>query len=197
MPMWVIWFRLICSSRSGHDPSRAFHKNVNKRNIPTYYEVIKEPIAMSNIKASLANRTYTAFPEFVRDCALLWHNAHTYNRPDAGAYQDASVLKDLMEQEFKRLAEQKTVPAGVVEWPDLGEIPPVEDVPEGGRGRRPLRGVGRRGWQEKTPRSAEYGKQEGRGSGWKEASRPTTQSRHSNGSAHEKCLKSSPEASRW
>ena len=87
-------------------------------------------MAFSNLKASWANREYKTFADFVRDCALIWHNAHTYNRPGAGAFQDASTIKALMEQEFQKLVERKIVDAKVVEWPDLGEIPPVEDVPE-------------------------------------------------------------------
>ena len=114
----------------GHDPSHVFHKNVNRRNIPSYYDVIKEPIAMSNIKTKLANREYTKLSAFVRDCALIWHNAHTYNRPDAGVYQDASTLKTLMEKKFQTLVEGKVVEQKYVDWPDLGEIPEVEDVPE-------------------------------------------------------------------
>lgn len=66
---------------------------------------------------------------FVRDCALIWHNAHTYNRPDAGAYQDASTMKRLMEEQFRRLVSISVVTADDVGWPDLGEIPPVEEVP--------------------------------------------------------------------
>jgi chromatin structure-remodeling complex subunit RSC1/2 len=114
----------------GHDPSRIFHKRVNRRNVPDYYEVIKEPMAFSNLKQKTAEREYKSFAEFIRDCALIWHNAHTYNRPDAGAYQDASVLKDLMEEGFRRLAEKKLVKEDDIKWPDLGEIPPVEDIPE-------------------------------------------------------------------
>lgn len=86
-------------------------------------------MAFSNLKAKLANREYKTFSEFVRDCALIWHNAHTYNRPDAGAYQDASTIKSLMEQEFQKLVSNSVVTAEDVAWPELGEIPPVEDVP--------------------------------------------------------------------
>ena len=102
---------------------------MNKRNIPSYYEVIKEPMAFSNLKAKLANREYKTFAEFVRDCALIWHNAHTYNRPDAGAYQDASTIKSLMEEDFQKLVSNNVVSAHDVAWPELGEIPPVEDIP--------------------------------------------------------------------
>ena len=87
-------------------------------------------MAFSNLKASLANREYKTFRDFVRGCALIWHNAHTYNRPDAGAYQDASTIKGLMEQEFQKLVDSNVVSAAEVAWPDLGEIPPVEDIPE-------------------------------------------------------------------
>lgn len=114
----------------GHDPTKMFHKNVNRRNVPDYYEVIKEPTAFSNLKQRIADREYKKFADFVRDNALIWHNAHTYNRPDAGAYQDASVLKDLMEERFQRLAAHRIVTTSEIQWPDLGEIPPVEDLPE-------------------------------------------------------------------
>ena len=36
---------------SDHDPSKVFHRKVNKRFLPTYYDVIKEPVALSTIKA--------------------------------------------------------------------------------------------------------------------------------------------------
>ena len=140
IPSWVprggvsFSFTLNCllanTSPSGHDPSKVFHKRVNKRNVPSYYDVIKEPMAFSNLKASLANQEYKRFSDFVRECALIWHNAHTYNRPDAGAYQDASTMKRLMEQEFQKIVEKGIVGTKDVEWPDLGEIPPVEELPE-------------------------------------------------------------------
>ena len=87
-------------------------------------------MAFSNLKASLTNQEYNSFTEFVRECALIWHNAHTYNRPDAGAYQDALTMKRLMEQELQKLADRGVVSAEEIQWPDLGEIPPVEDLPE-------------------------------------------------------------------
>lgn len=55
----------------GHDPSKVFHKKVNKRLVPDYYDVIKEPIAMSTIKAKINTKAFKNFPEFVRDFALV------------------------------------------------------------------------------------------------------------------------------
>lgn len=70
-------------------------------------------------------REYKDFAEFVRDCALIPHNAQTYNRPEAGAYQDAIVIRVLIEDELQELVEQKVISAENAVLPDLGEIPPA------------------------------------------------------------------------
>ena len=44
---------------------------MNKRHVPDYYEVIKEPMALSILKQKINKREYKDFPEFVRDCALV------------------------------------------------------------------------------------------------------------------------------
>ncbi|MCJ1308669.1 hypothetical protein MMC25_002322 [Agyrium rufum] len=116
----------------GHDPSKVFHRKVNKRVLPDYYEVIKEPIALSTLKARLNTREYKNFAEFVRDCALIVHNAQTYNRPEAQAYQDALIIKALMEGEFQKLADTKIIEQEVAILPDLGEIPPADPQPTEG-----------------------------------------------------------------
>ncbi|KAK0949361.1 hypothetical protein LTR91_026522, partial [Friedmanniomyces endolithicus] len=48
----------------GFDPSKLFHRKVNKRVIPAYYDTIKEPVALSTIKAKLNQRTYQNFSQF-------------------------------------------------------------------------------------------------------------------------------------
>ena len=94
--------------------------------MPDYYDVIKEPVALSTLKAKLLTKEYKSFSEFVRDCALISHNAQTYNRPESGAYQDAVVLRREFEKEFRALADQGVIPQDVATYPDLGELPPVE-----------------------------------------------------------------------
>ncbi|KAH0543386.1 hypothetical protein GP486_008581, partial [Trichoglossum hirsutum] len=73
--------------QEGHDVSKIFHRRVNKRANPDYYDVIKEPMAMSVIKSNVSSRIYRTFAEFVRDFALV------YNRPQSQAYEDALALK--------------------------------------------------------------------------------------------------------
>ena len=74
-------------------------------------------------------KDYKSFAGFVRDCALICHNAQTYNRPEAGAYQDALMLKRVFEAEFKALAEEGVISPDVAKLPDLGDLPPVESPP--------------------------------------------------------------------
>ena len=113
----------------GHDPSKIFHRKVNKRLIPDYYDVIKEPVALSTLKAKILHKSYTNFAQYVRDAALISHNAQTYNRPEAGAYHDAITLREIFQEEFKKLLDQNIITGETAEYPDLGELPPVEDLP--------------------------------------------------------------------
>ncbi|KAI9373232.1 hypothetical protein BJX61DRAFT_503912 [Aspergillus egyptiacus] len=114
----------------GHDPSRLFHRSVNKRNVPDYYDIIKEPMALSILKQRINKREYKKFTEFVRDCALIPHNAQTYNRPKSQAYEDSLVIKDAFINEFQKLVKQGIITAEEAELPDLGEIPEPDPLPE-------------------------------------------------------------------
>ena len=94
--------------------------------MPDYYDVIKEPVALSTLKAKLLTKQYKSFAEYVRDCALISHNAQTYNRPESGAYVDAVTLRREFEKEFNALADQGIISQEVATYPDLGELPPIE-----------------------------------------------------------------------
>lgn len=91
--------------------------------MPDYYDIIKEPMALSTIKGRVAAKDYKSFSEFVRDLALIPHNAQVYNRQDSQAYVDALDLKKVVESELKRLVTEGTVTETVAALPYLGEIP--------------------------------------------------------------------------
>ena len=94
--------------------------------LPDYYDVIKEPVALSTLKQRYTTKEYKSFSEFVREAALISHNAQTYNRPDSGAYQDALIIQEIFKTEFKAIADQGIISHEVAALPDLGELPPVE-----------------------------------------------------------------------
>jgi chromatin structure-remodeling complex subunit RSC1/2 len=102
---------------------------VNKRSLPDYYEVIKEPMALSMIKTKVAQREYKDFSHFVRDFALVPHNAQVYNRQDSQAYVDALEVKRILEVELKKLVDEKVIPEEAAALPYLGEIPEQDPLP--------------------------------------------------------------------
>ena len=102
---------------------------MNKRVLPSYYEVIKEPIALSTIKAKINTKAYRDFSEYVKDFALIFHNAQVYNRPEAPAYQDALDIKALFEQELAKLVNTSKISAEIAKLPYMGEIPPPDELP--------------------------------------------------------------------
>ena len=116
-------------TEDGFDPSKLFHRKVNKRVIPEYYETIKEPIALSTIKQKINSRAYQSFTEFVKDFALIPHNAQVFNRADSGAFQDALVIKEQLEKHLQALVADGLVTKEIAELPYLGEIPTYEDTP--------------------------------------------------------------------
>jgi chromatin structure-remodeling complex subunit RSC1/2 len=115
-------------AEDGDDPSKLFHRKVNRRVLPDYYDVIKEPMAMSVIKAKINTREYKTFEEFVRDFALICHNAQVYNAPNARAYQDALTIKSVLEEELAQLVKKGIVTKERTTLPFLGEIPPADET---------------------------------------------------------------------
>ncbi|OCK84394.1 hypothetical protein K432DRAFT_422613 [Lepidopterella palustris CBS 459.81] len=115
-------------TEDGYDPSKLFQRKVNKRSLPDYYTVIKEPMALSMIKGKVGAKEYKSFSEFVRDFALVPHNAQVYNRQDSQAYVDALEVKKVLESELKKLADEKVITEEVATLPYLGEIPEQDDV---------------------------------------------------------------------
>jgi chromatin structure-remodeling complex subunit RSC1/2 len=113
---------------SGYDPSKLFQRKVNKRAVPDYYNVIKEPMALSIIKTKVSAKEYKSFPEFVRDFALVPHNAQVYNRQESSAYQDALEVKRVLGLELKKLVDEKTIAGDAAALPYLGEIPEQDEA---------------------------------------------------------------------
>ncbi|XXH01173.1 ubiquitin-specific protease otu1 [Hypoxylon texense] len=113
----------------GYHIASHFQRIPNRRLIPEYHEVIKEPIAFSTIRTKKLKKQYTAFSEFVRDVALISHNAMVYNRPSSEFFQDAVRLREIFKEELQKLVDEGTIKPEEAVLPDLGEIPEAEDSP--------------------------------------------------------------------
>ncbi|KAI1340651.1 hypothetical protein F5Y15DRAFT_414965 [Xylariaceae sp. FL0016] len=111
----------------GYHIATHFQRIPNRRLIPDYHEVIKEPTALSTIRTKKLKKQYAAFSEFVRDVALIAHNAQVYNRPSSQVFKDAIRLREVFKEELQKLVDDETIAAEEAILPDLGEIPEAED----------------------------------------------------------------------
>ncbi|KAI9886653.1 MAG: hypothetical protein M1823_001567 [Watsoniomyces obsoletus] len=114
----------------GNIRSKVFQRKVQERHFPDYYAVIHEPVFISSIKSRIVGKEYLNFEQFVRDLALMLHNTRVYNRPEAGAYQDAVKLMPVVEAELQKLVDEKIISAEVATLPDFGPIPSPSPLPE-------------------------------------------------------------------
>ncbi|KAJ7022999.1 P-loop containing nucleoside triphosphate hydrolase protein [Mycena alexandri] len=78
---------------------------------PDYYELIKEPISMANIKTLSDKAThYTSVDEYRADWHLMFDNARQYNIESSQVYQDAVYLQELFDSKLYALSTEHKLP---------------------------------------------------------------------------------------
>ncbi|KAF3906679.1 hypothetical protein ABW20_dc0110132 [Dactylellina cionopaga] len=105
-----------------------FLEVVNRRALPDYYRVIKNPIALHTIQNKLKQKRYTGFKDFIHDTARVFHNAKTYNRPSSQIYKDAVTLEGVLVDELIKLTklENPVITLSDAVLPDLGPLPTTD-----------------------------------------------------------------------
>lgn len=76
-----------------------FWNNVSKKDVPDYYDIIKQPISFQRIKDRLNCLVYGSPQEVLEDVALLFRNAVEYNKIGSEVYD----CIDLSEKHFVEL----------------------------------------------------------------------------------------------
>jgi len=77
---------------SGRQLSIPFLVKPSKQDYPDYYRVIRNPIALDDIKRHLSKGKYSSLEDVKNDFELLFGNAKHYNRSDSIIYEDADYL---------------------------------------------------------------------------------------------------------
>ncbi|KAB5533568.1 hypothetical protein GE09DRAFT_1144321 [Coniochaeta sp. 2T2.1] len=70
-----------------------FDRLPDKATEKDYYAVIKNPIALDNIKRNYKRKKYSSIDQVVADLDLLFENAKTYNEEGSEVYEDAVELQ--------------------------------------------------------------------------------------------------------
>ena len=64
----------------------------SKRQYPDYYDQIKRPIALDDIKRRLESGSYASFEEVKTDLEQCFKNAKKYNMKESQIWRDAKFL---------------------------------------------------------------------------------------------------------
>ncbi|PSN71119.1 hypothetical protein BS50DRAFT_570528 [Corynespora cassiicola Philippines] len=65
----------------------------DKWDYPDYYQIIKNPICMNQIKKKINKKEYQSLKQFRQDIGLLCNNCRTYNEDTSLLYQDANLIE--------------------------------------------------------------------------------------------------------
>lgn len=76
----------------------AFLKLPPKKVYPDYYELIEQPISLSEITKKVQKGSYATPASFVADFALMYDNAVLYNDPTSWIVQDAKKILDYVNE---------------------------------------------------------------------------------------------------
>ncbi|KAI8983220.1 SNF2 family N-terminal domain-containing protein [Trametes punicea] len=94
---------------TGRKRSDLFRELPDRREYPDYYQLIKQPIALSTIRKRISSHYYKNVLDFREDMRLMFNNARTYNQEGSWVYVDA----DEMEKVFNTMFDQIIVGSGL------------------------------------------------------------------------------------
>jgi ATP-dependent helicase STH1/SNF2 len=86
-------------SRTVSRPAQMRKTELMTQDYPDYFQIIKRPICMKQIKKKIDKDATYSLPTFKSEMHLLWDNARTYNQEGSWVYEAA----DQMQEEFDRL----------------------------------------------------------------------------------------------
>ncbi|CEF70336.1 ATP-dependent helicase brm [Strongyloides ratti] len=66
----------------------------SRKELPHYYETIKNPMDINKIRKRIREGRYTEFDELNADMALVWQNAQEYNLENSEIYNDSVLLRE-------------------------------------------------------------------------------------------------------
>ncbi|CAL4941814.1 unnamed protein product [Urochloa decumbens] len=87
--------RILLKSMNEHPDAWPFKEPVDSRDVPDYYDIIKDPIDLRTMSRRVESEQYHVTLEmFVADMKRMFNNARTYNSPDTIYYKCATRLEN-------------------------------------------------------------------------------------------------------
>ncbi|CAK6974228.1 polybromo 1%2C like isoform X2 [Scomber scombrus] len=83
--------------------SEPFQQLPSRREYPDYYQQIKQPICLQQIRAKMKNGEYESVEQMDADLTLMFENAKRYNMPNSSIYKRALRLQQIMQAKKREL----------------------------------------------------------------------------------------------
>ncbi|CAN6441148.1 unnamed protein product [Victoria cruziana] len=90
------FMRTLLKAINDHQDAWPFREPVDARDVPDYYDIIKDPIDLKTMSKRLeSEQYYVTFEMFVADMKRMFTNARTYNSPETIYYKLATKLENV------------------------------------------------------------------------------------------------------
>ncbi|XP_068170705.1 polybromo 1, like isoform X2 [Antennarius striatus] len=83
--------------------SEPFQHLPSRREYPDYYQQIKQPIALQQIRTKMKNGEYESVEQMDADLTMMFENAKRYNMPNSNIYKRAFRLQQIMQAKRREL----------------------------------------------------------------------------------------------
>jgi len=104
---------MACEDGTGRKRCELFKELPNKRDYPDYYQLIIQPISISQIKKRVKEGYYKTVQQYRDDWRLMFRNARTYNQEDSWVYVDADEMEKVFNAAFDRVTIGSDLPGAV------------------------------------------------------------------------------------
>ncbi|XP_057994228.1 histone acetyltransferase GCN5-like isoform X3 [Hevea brasiliensis] len=99
---WTVFMRSLLKSMHDHVDAWPFKEPVDARDVPDYYDIIKDPMDLKTMSKRVeSEQYYVTFDMFVADVKRMFANARTYNSPDTIYFKCATRLENHFESKVQ------------------------------------------------------------------------------------------------
>uniref|UniRef100_A0A3B5B5T9 Protein polybromo-1 n=1 Tax=Stegastes partitus TaxID=144197 RepID=A0A3B5B5T9_9TELE len=102
--------------------SEPFQHLPSRREYPDYYQQIKQPIALQQIRAKMKNGEYESVEQMEADLTLMFENAKRYNMPNSSIYKRAFRLQQILQAKRRELLRRDDEDGDSILSSDAGSI---------------------------------------------------------------------------
>ncbi|XP_014879205.1 protein polybromo-1-like [Poecilia latipinna] len=102
--------------------SEPFQQLPSRREYPDYYQQIKQPISLQQIRAKMKNGEYDSVEQIDADLNLMFENAKRYNMPNSSIYKRAFRLQQIMQAKKRELLRKDEEDGDSILSSDAGSV---------------------------------------------------------------------------